>query len=599
MACEGEPLEDVENSLEVSSPVSGTVAVGTATGDLAAHQTLRVKGVGEPPYTVTLHHAGGRVSLLDVTQSFVDFKGLLPDSRPVDGRLVELCVQPAEPDAEAIALQQGVVVVPEVRDFVWCWQLAAEEEAWILARFGEPEEARALGLRRIRRVEADSNRTLALGEEIALSSGLLVEVPRLPAGAVSAELTLGGLRTGLRVGASIAEPGVVARLPRADEAHEELGLWLRAEARRVGGVVEASSAVHLPIDAQQAVLAWLPALQTSPRPGPRESAGLVRRVGEAVIWSGVDAASLMRLELEGTDGCRRARWTVVTDAAAEGLSLPKPVDQDPLSLPLIRARTEVIELSGIEYQELIGRAAFPPVELPLRSPRVRRRAVEGFWRGGSSDCEASDLRGRYALHEPAVCRRGVSAPTVVVDHCGVLLPSPQAARIIGCGHLEDGALVTEDARVPIEVEEGVIVVGTRPQLRLVPLEDGPGDPPGPDVVGSWYRVQVREQRRRVEDGVATVGLGEVVTRFTGGPEAGPWLEVDAAGRATFAAGELSFEGVVRVSEAGRRLIVRPSGCEGEERSFAISVAAEGLRLTELALDAAGASGLERRLVFNR
>ena len=85
----------------------------------------------------------------------------------------------------------------------------------------------------------------------------------------------------------------------------------------------------------------------------------------------------------------------------------------------------------------------------------------------------------------------------------------------------------------------------------------------------------------------------------GGPTEGPWLEIGPAGRARFAAGKIAFAGVVREIDGERRILARPAGCEGAERSFRVRIRGDALELTELAVNAEGDEGLERRLTLTR
>ncbi|MBU0552062.1 hypothetical protein KKB55_21660, partial [Myxococcota bacterium] len=299
--------------------------------------------------------------------------------------------------------------------------------------------------------------------------------------------------------------------------------------------------------------AALPGEPLSAPPLPRASASLL----------GGPPATIYEIELEGWGACGAGRpWRIFT-RALDGLSLPKPEDQDPLAAPLIHARVRWTGLEALGFEalgfEALGFEALLKGPLPW-SPRAASRAVEGWYAGGG--CAGGDVEaGLYALYDEARCAG--PAPRVVLDRCGRLIPL-------------DGACLLDEPtlhRAPQRLDLG----GGRWLARLP--RAGVAAPPS--LEGAWGWVEIYEE--------GEAGAPPTITRS---PPGEAWLFISAAGLVTLESPALRLEGRLAWSATSALEVERLGVDCGAYRALTLTQAPGYLHLSER-IEGAGGPRLRR------
>lgn len=518
MGCEPEPSAGV-HQLRVRAHVDGALAVDGRSVPVIGERWQSVGGLGPPPRTVTLRHANGRLTVVDVPGNTLDLVRLqdAPVGRP--GNLITLPVLPereGEVQLIGIAREQvyravdGFIALPDAQPI----------DLWATWR----RDGRLVGMtyRRILNASNWEGLGLALVPDIPVDATIDVQVTATPTGWAAVELTIDGVRTGLLLGEGLVSTRDAIRVPRPTlETIPGGGLWISARAP------DAAVDVHLPLDTPSAAVDWPATIEPSPRPGPVDAGSLLTR-DQPLRWPA--QPGLMRLHLDTSDGCRAETWEIVAPAEPGLLEWPVVPGDDPLIRPSLRGAWQIEAADGLDYADRLSGADGPERLLPQRIRRRTRRRVEGTWRGASERCDPHPAQGRYFVlpQSAGACTPGDTAPSLVVDRCGHLIPTPADPQL--CGQILSEAVTLAGRRQPIEAVEDGWLLGDRWRL-LAPTAAGTAPPP--EMIGEWYRAQVSEQpRATASDGGPGIAEAPAVRLAVGNPAAGPWARLDGAGRLT-------------------------------------------------------------------
>ncbi|MCB9522063.1 MAG: hypothetical protein H6702_01620 [Myxococcales bacterium] len=606
VALAGCTSEDVAPALEGQLTVwagrTGVVQVGERAGAVDPLSPARLFGVGSAArHTIRFDHPEGTLWIPEALGPAVDLRPLFADAPVVRGTRTQVTLPVERPLGQtltvvALAADQvvrGVVQGDQVAievpgsgpvTYLGLWSVAGRAVA--LGRLGMSEVVEAPGGVRLR-------------PTVPLTGTLLVDVVGVPAGWVTAELTLEGLRTGLVLGQGLAgdpssrtdlRAGVSLPRPASGGLGPDAGLWVTATVRRVGrDEPVAQVATHLAASAEQAALEVPQAPNVAPVPATAPDGAVFVGAGTRdLAWRAGRAPTAVSVQLRGTDGCDAVAWRVVGDGAEGRLTVPAVFSRDPLALPLVRARIEAqwwgdLTRDGLLAPETVVAAAWPRV---LR--QFSRRAVEGWWRGGEASCRPDPRQGTYALRRGGACAPGGEAPRVTIDRCGRVIPLEEDSARAICGALDDDRFLARGggAGAKVETDEAGVLRWTQGDQRWVLEPVGAvGLRPPAALAGDWYTATLREGG---PDGPLTVSA-------QGAADRGPWLGFSDDGRVEARLPGLSFSGRL-VDFDGRDGWVDDEGaaCAGEVRRWAVTVDGDAVELSATLGERAVVLRAERR-----
>lgn len=413
---------------------------------------------------------------------------------------------------------------------------------------------------------------------------------------MSAELTEGGLRTGLTLATGWVEPGRAVGVPRPVDASPLSGVWIEltddADAPVGGARPYIASSVSLA--ATEVGLSSVASTIVVPPPRPADRAAWIDRAARAIELEDPPEAAWLELDLTARGLCTPRRWRVIAPATAE-LSLPDAPVPDVFDAPLVEARVDVVSQQGASA-EALWRSGAGGHLLPRLIVERRRATVDGFWRTERADCPPHPHRGRYAFAAPGdACDEAAPARQAVISRCGAFAVLDDRPAPDRCGALVDGAFVGPDGvEQPLSVDEDALawpVPGGEMRLHAVPQ---PSASPPADRVGGWPRWTLTEQPldrdgRPVADPLV-VGSG------VGVAGSALWLDVD--GRLAVRTPRWAFDAVLLSADPDQaEAAIITGGCGGRTERVSIDWSGGEVRIVGVGPDGAG---LRRRtLVVSR
>ena len=473
-ACNPEVVATPVGFLEVRGP-AGQVTVGTLRAEITGGRA-RLIGMGPPPYTVTWEGPDARVTVLEVPGPTLDLQAMLLPP-PIRGDLIDLDIRPSVDGAMAVVLVAGDQVFaaePVAGGFHGLAPRGVPTD--IVALFARDGRAVALGRRRLPD-PALASQPLAIAPGIPLDGRLAVRLETAPAGVVTGELTLHGLRTGLILGSGLADRLGAVALPRPDiDALPEGGVWLEAQARDPGEAEpRLITAAHALLGTEQATLPWPQDAEVRPRPSAPAVAPVLTADQRRLRFLPGDAA-WVEVVIEASNSCLvRRPWRIFAPAAAGEVLIPR-LEADALTLPALQTQLTLHTLPGLTYADLLAGDAPPAVRWPRTAQRATRQTTRGTLRGGDTTCTPTALRGDYRLVEAGLCT-GQPARTLTIGPCGDLLPLDGAGDLCGA--------TAED----LQPDGDTLRLGDAQLLR--PAD--PTDPTPAVLVGDWHRVDVTQE----------------------------------------------------------------------------------------------------------
>lgn len=524
-ACDA-PVQPTGWTLEVSAPVAGEVWVDGVFDLVSPLRPTVLTVPSPPPFTVTFIGPDGPLTVVDAPGPRVDLRHFVEGPAPVRGALVELRVQALDGPAQVVGVAGGQVFAGAADGDVIRLAVPDRPDLVLVGLWRDDGRASHLARRPVPEPGLVTDRVLVMAPEVALDQSLPVTVSGGPGGALTAELTAGGLRTGLLLGAGRIDPGVAVGIPRPVAIDGGLGVWVSVEdggaTRRARRTLEAA----LTFDGDGAALDWSDPPGVLPAARPPESAAWLDVAERAWTLDDLGSPSWLELTIDGRGDCLGRPWRVIT-APAERVEVPAAVGVDPLDAPMILLRVTAVSVQGADLAELLDDPP-DPVALPGRLAVKRTASVDSAWRTGQVDCPEHPLRGAYALGGAGVaCSERDPPATAVIGRCGALVPLVDGTA--ACGVFADGgfdaavggrwSVDVGDARLTLDGPEGPIELFR----RVDPLARPPAD-----AVGDWSRFSLSRQPVDadgratgpavvVESGVATpvatIGLdGTVVVR---------------------------------------------------------------------------------------
>ncbi|MGK0361938.1 MAG: hypothetical protein ACI9U2_004258 [Bradymonadia bacterium] len=349
------------------------------------------------------------------------------------------------------------------------------------------------------------------------------------------------------------------------------GLWISARAPT------AELDVHLPLEIPQAGLIWADDAQISPRPGAIDAGTLLGRE-RPLRWDGADDG-LMRARFEATDGCSTQRWDIIAPGDADPLDLPVPPGADPLAMPLLSGRIAVDVMRDVPYRDRLSGALGPALALPRQTSRRALRQVIGTWRGGHATCDPAAAQGTWFVYpiDAIECVPGDTAPTVIIDRCGAVIPQPADRDL--CGRIDNDAVALRaGGRLPLAADGDGWRIGARWQLvaPAIPQASAP-----PELAGDWRRVRVSEQlRERAVDGPGPATESALLLA-SGTPADGPWAVITGDGRLTISLNRRPMQAVLLAYDgAEARFAIDGGACLGQPRDATGRIDSDGALVIE-------------------
>jgi hypothetical protein len=568
-ACEtGGPGGPDSWALTVRSPVAADVRVGAVRLRLEPWVESTLDLAEPPPWDVELLVEGQWTTVLGVEGGYLEAAGVVGGATPPP--LPRVPIRISASGARTVALVADGFIRPGERvgqTDVWAFDVPRDATvATAVAIWVRGEQPRAIGLVELGTplvLEEDAEALeLELRPEHGTSQLLAVGPRASPAARVTAELTLRGAPTGVRLADGLVAPGdaIGLAVPAFEEALRPLGVRVRAIGSGQPGLVWDG---HLRFTAAEHGFDWPAPVDLAPRPSETPDGALpLDRAGDTLIWN--PRPGLLTVELRATDGCSQRTWRLVADAEVGRLLLPESAQSDILGAALIEGRATFGTIDGLSFRALLGRPA--PVA-PLVSWTAERtaRALEGWWRVDDDACtDAGPPAGRYAvLDSGAACGIERVPPQVLVDACGRWI-GLSGGLPADCGRFEGERLRLDGGfRWAWTVfDDGVVQVESPQPLDLVPYDNRSGLALPGWFAGSWNRA-ARSERDAVvrSDGEPGETIAGSRTSWSGGPDGPPKLAATGDGRVVIEAGGPRLEGRVE-SFDGREGTIRllPVGC---------------------------------------
>ncbi len=588
-AC-GSPADRQTWPLEVTAPSVGEIWVDGLQAVVDPLVPARLAVPTPPPFDVTFIGEDGPLTLLAVPGPHLDLRHFVGGPDPVRGSLVELQVQILDGPADVIGIAEGQVyrsaadgdlhrlVVPQSPELLLVGLWRADGRATHITRRPVPDAALA------------AERIVALAPDAPLDGSIALTVDGGPGGALTAELTERGLRTGLLLGSGRIDPGVAVAVPRPARPADDAGVWIRIEDGGAGRRARRTIEAALSLDADGAALRWsttpgiLPAARGPDAPAWFDAAGRT--------WSLTDVgdASWLELTIDGRGDCLGRPWRII-GPAVEQFTVPPAIGVDPLDAPLLDVRLTAVVVQGATLEGLMADGP-PAVALPGRVTARRTASVDSVWRTDQADCTPHPLQGVYAIDGPgAVCDPTVAPPVAVVTRCGALAPLTDGTTV--CGRFAADtfesvvhgrlAVDAEDGSARIEAPAGPIALFARPEPAA--------RPPG-DAVGDWSRFTLARQPL---DGEGRATADSVVIESA---VATPVATIELDGRITVRAEQWAFDArLIEADADSGRAEVHTAGCAARPPEVDLSWSGDRVEMVGEAVD--GDSGRRWTLTLQR
>lgn len=490
LAC-AEPPAQQAWPLEVRAPVAGEVWVGEQFALVDPLAPARLEVVTPPPFTVTFLGPDGPLTLVDAPGPVVDLRLFVDAPAPIRGRIVELVVRPLEGEPDLVAVADGQVFAPTGWTDGRATLPVPDTDLILLAVWRTAGRATHITRRAFSAPGLAAGRELTLAPERPLDAALPITVDAAPGGALLAELTEDGVRTGLLLGAGRIEPGVAVAIPRPEEADPRVGLWVRVEDGSAGEPPRRVIEAALPLVGDGAALRWpAPPTVDPPARGPDRPAWFDAAARRWTVDGAADA-SWIELTIDGRGDCVGRPWRIIAPPG-EAVVAPPAVGADPLDAPIVDARIAAVRVVGASLDDLLADGP-EPVSVPGRLTGRSTAAIRGFWRTDPASCPSHPLRGLYVLDAAdAACAADTPAPRAIITRCGAYAPLADGG--LACGRFEGEALNTDAlGPLPVEVDAGVVHVDAPPAgARLYPVPAPEARPPA-DAVGDWSRFELWRQ----------------------------------------------------------------------------------------------------------
>lgn len=528
MGCEA-PTIDPPAAIFINAPVAGTVSVRGQITRISSTKTSTIDRIGDGPYTVTLSYAGGQVTIVDAPGPLIDFGAVVSAPPVLLGPPVAVHVIPNPREgAQAVLVAGDQVILPEEDAEGFVFSAAGNREAEVVVLWSTDGRARTMARRKI--LDPRAFTEIEVRPTVSLEGAPLPVVSGDGRSAwVTAELTVGGRRSGLLLAEGRIGRGASLAIPRGDApGFEGHGLWVTAAEGRPGlqrPVAEVSA--HVEWRAEIVSIDWPSAPDLSPQPR-RSTPSFLSAIDPRVSWGPqTQQGTYLELELIGYDGCRAVPHRYILPADPGEIDLPRSVD-DPLAAPLVSATVRLSRL-GLSYAELFGEP-HDPSALPRRIGGASMASFDGWWRVGEVACAVDERAGWWTLaRPPGTCVPGQVADRVRIDRCGTVVDID--AGFLRCGRLEGARIVGDEGGALEIAEEGeaLLIVRSGDDWRLRPA-GAPGISVPAALIGAWGRVEVTEAVHTYVDGVLGAPIEPPFTLAAGGGAAGPFTVIDAVGR---------------------------------------------------------------------
>lgn len=584
------PLQRQTWPLEVTAPVVGEIWVDGVQAVVDPLAPARLDVPTPPPFDVTFIGDDGPITLLEVPGPHLDLRHFVAGPEPVRGNLVELRVQILDGHADIVGVAEGQIyraaaegdirriAVPQSPELVLIGLWRADGRATHITRRPVPDAALV------------ADRILALAPDAPLDGALAITVEGGPGGALTAELTERGLRTGLLLGSGRIDPGVAVVVPRPVEPTDDAGLWVRIEDGGAGRGARRTVEAALALEGEEAALRWVetPGILPAAR-GPDAPAWFD---ASARTWTLTDVAeaSWLELTIDGRGDCLGRPWRII-GPTAETFTVPPAIGTDPLDAPLLDVRLTAVTVQGATLEELMADGP-TTAALPGRLTARRTASIDSIWRTDQADCTPHPLQGLYAIDGPGtVCDPTVAPPSAVVTRCGALAPLTDGSTV--CGQFAGDAFESVvHGRLAVDIDDGSARIDAPAgPISLFVRPDPDARPPG-DAVGDFSRFTLARQPLD-DQGRATA---EAVVIESG--VATPVATIGLDGRISVRAAQWAFDArLVEADADGGRAQVHTAGCAARPPEVELRWSADGVEVVGEAID--GASGRRWTLTLQR
>jgi hypothetical protein len=442
---------------------------------------------------------------------------------------------------------------------------------WTVKQLGKPEAL-------------EGNETV-LTPHVTPGIELAVHLMNSPVGWAQGELVYRGIRTGLNVGDGVVSPRQAMTLATTGEKDEDLSFWVSVSAGTVlTDSPRASMGISIPLDRGSLGLWWPGEPQLDPL--PRDELNAVPISREDGVWrirENTLDATWIDAKLEGLGVCRNLNWRVI-GPPSEVFELPLLDSASIFEAPMIRGDVSAVWMQGGSFADIVSN----PVKdrlLPRHTAKRTEQSVKGFWRQFST-CDQHPSFGRYAVHraDQSTCAVDGVADVYLVDRCGKLvrISAGSGEQPEHCGMMTDTRFESF-AGQSIEVEPlngaGLKVGPGVTGFLLVPIAQ-PDVSANDRLVGDWTRFEITEQDFLLTVDGFEQAQNDPVLISVGRGDGGPWLKVNAAGRARAHAHLADFDLSLREVDGERVFLVDAPGCHEKPRILKILPDTEALVLRE-------------------
>ena len=573
MACEPEPSVSL-NSITVTAPKAGRVSIKGQEQFISPSESTTFQGSFGDKFDVTFVSDTDRITLLDVRTSQVNFASFLDSEDLVRARLTQVFFRLDPPDeADMVVVSDGDIFhpnqvfdsatlsidVPTGRSFtaIALWR-GSDGVRWAVQPLDVPETL--LG------------REIIIEPDIKPAQELLVQTLNSPVGWMTAELVYRGLRTGLVIGEGHVSPRQGTAVPTLGDVDAELSIWTTILARSTASTQPIGTAgLSIELGRSSLGLQWPDVPQVSPVGRTElDATPLVAGRRTFEFNSVTESNGYYDIQLSALGSCQPLDWRLIAPIGS-GLSLPDIYAERIYDAPLLRGRIERVITAGLTLRDMISNPT-KPIAYPQKMSQVLGRAVDGYWRRDET-CEVDELFGRYAVYraDESQCPIAGTTDTYMVGRCGDLIRTGVGSleQPEHCGTISPSGFtsyVGQDLDVVELTPAGYTVGAGITGFLVVPIEP-PSMTADSQLVGEWFEYEITEQDvLETLDGLDSP-QNDPVRIAVGGRRGGPWLTVDASGRARSVGHLARFDLSLRTNGGTDFFEVDAPGCRRHARKL--------------------------------
>ncbi|MEE2755306.1 MAG: hypothetical protein VYA30_01540 [Myxococcota bacterium] len=587
LACEPAPSVSL-NSITVTAPKAGRVLINGIEQFVSPSEPTTFEGSFGEKFDITFVSDTDRLTLLDVRTPSVSFESFMTTDDFVRARRTQVFFR-LEPEehADMVVVSDGEIFYPNRIDdsSTLSIDVPAGVPLTALALWRGPDEF-GWTIRQLDLPETLTGREIVLQPDVEPAQELLTQTLNSPVGWMTTELVYRGIRTGLMVGEGHVSPRQGVAVPSLGQDDDDLSFWTHIVARSTASNQPiAAAGLSIEFGRSSLGLEWPAPPQVSPVARTELDATPLPAQGTTFEFdSQPQTDGYYDIHLTALGSCQSLDWRLITPIR-NGVSLPEIYGDRIFEAPLIRGRIERVETAGLSLREMIS-SQTEPMTYPQKMGQVIGRAVQGHWRRDEA-CEVDALFGRFAIYraDESQCPIAGVSDTYMIGRCGDLIRTGVGSvdQPEHCGAFSATEFVSYVGQAlpvvelaPFGYTVGAGVTG----FLVVPIEP-PSMTADSQLVGEWFEYEITEQDFIEGPDAVDSPQNDPVRIAVGRRKGGPWLTVDASGRARSVGHLARFDLSLRTDGEKEFFEVDAPGCRRYPRQLVRSPADDDvLLLTE-------------------